>query len=124
SPAFRFARITARTGASARSFSIGQAGEFCSSSPTTTATGQTLNGTLTTSSCFAYFRGSSSYYTNEYVFTGSAGQQVSIGLNSTAFHAFLYLQDLNGNVTTDAAGGGGTNCRIPACTSFSTLPAT
>jgi hypothetical protein len=121
SPAFRSARITVSTGALA-SFSIGQAGEFCSSGPTAIAVGQTLNGTLTTSSCFAGFRNSSSY-TNEYVFTGSAGQQISIGLNSTAFDAFLYLQDPNGNITTNADGGGGTNSRIPSGSSYLTLPA-
>jgi len=86
------------------------------------AQNQTVNGTLLTSDCF--FVGTTRFV-DIYTFTGTAGQQVSISMSSTAFNSFLYLLDpANNTIAQDDNGGGGTNARIPATTGFFTLPST
>ncbi len=92
--------------------------------------GQSINGVLTTSDCSFYFGTDSAnkYYTDVYSFSGTAGQQIAITMNSTAVDAWLDLYNVN-DVAADALiynddGGGGTNARIPAGTGYFTLPAT
>ena len=82
--------------------------------------GQTISGTLVMSDCSYYFDGAPSnlYYTDVYSFSGTAGQQIAIAMNSSAVDAWLDLYIVN-DVTADALvydddGGGGTNARIPS----------
>ncbi len=73
--------------------------------------GQTINGALSGSDCQLT---DGSFY-DVYTFTGSAGQQVAVSMNSTAFDTFLFL--LNPNETelarNDDVVNGNTNSRIP-----------
>jgi hypothetical protein len=117
----RGSSISVNDGSGIQSVNVTQAGELCSAPTSTVLIGQTLNATLTRVSCPAGFRGPSTYYTDEYLFSASAGQQVAVKLNSTAFDAFLYVQDPDGNIFTDADSGGGTNSRIPAHNDFLNL---
>lgn len=93
-------------------------------------TGQTISGTLTTGDCSYYFGGDTTkvYYTDVYTFSGTAGQQVAIAMNSTAVDAWLDLYAVNDVTATaltfDDDGGGGTNARIPPGTGYFTLPLT
>lgn len=92
--------------------------------------GQTIGGTLTTGDCSYYFNSDPSkvYYTDVYSFSGTAGQQVAIAMNSTAVDAWLDLYAVNDlaatALATDDDGGGGTNARIPVGSGWFTLPAT
>jgi len=85
------------------------------------ALGQTINGTLTASGCAGH-RGSG----DQYSFTASSGQQVSISLSSANFDTYLYLIAPNGTILSedDDGGGGasGTDSRIPPGTGFLSLP--
>ncbi|MBA4185798.1 MAG: VCBS repeat-containing protein [Acidobacteria bacterium] len=82
--------------------------------------GQTINGTLATSDCVNAGR-----YYDQYTFSGTSGQRISIAQNSTNFDTYLYLINSSGQIITeDDDGGGGTNSRIPATSGFFTLPAT
>jgi len=84
--------------------------------------GQNVNGSLTTSDCI--FTGTTRYV-DVYNFSGTAGQQIAITMNSTAFDTYLYLlNSSNQIITEDDDGGGGTNSRIPPGTGFFTLPST
>lgn len=86
------------------------------------AAGQTINGTLSTSDCF--FTGTTRYV-DIYNFSGTAGQQIAVSMNSSAFDSYLYLLDsTNHTVAQDDDGGGGSNSRIPATSGFFTLPTT
>jgi hypothetical protein len=92
--------------------------------------GQTVSGTLTAADCSYYLSGDPSklYYADIYSFSGTAGQQIAIAMNSSAVDAWLDLYSVN-DVTASALvydddGGGGTNARIPAGTGYYTLPAT
>lgn len=92
--------------------------------------GQTISGTLTTSDCSFYFGTDSAnlYYTDVYSFSGTAGQQIAIAMNSTAVDAWLDLYNVN-DLSADAMvydndGGGGSNSRIPPGSGYYTLPAT
>ena len=86
--------------------------------------GQTLSGNLQSGDCLFT---DNSYY-DAYTFSGTAGQQIAISMNSTQFNAYLFLYQGNypgGSVVAqDNNGGGGTNARIPATSGFLTLPAT
>ncbi len=92
--------------------------------------GQTINGTLTTGSCYYYFGTDTTqlYYEDVYSFSGTAGQQISISMSSAAVDAWLDLYDVNDTSATplisDDDGGGGTNARIPRAGGYYTLPAT
>lgn len=94
------------------------------------AAGQTINGTLATGDCSYYFASDPTkvYYTDVYSFSGTAGQQVAIAMNSGVVDAWLDLYTVNDvaatALTKDDDGGGGTNARIPAGSGWFTLPAT
>ncbi len=92
--------------------------------------GQTISGTLATSDCSFYYGTDTVnvYYADVYSFSGTAGQQIAIAMNSTAVDAWLDLYSVN-DVTADALvydnnGGGGTNARIPPGSGYFTLPTT
>jgi uncharacterized protein (TIGR03437 family) len=79
-----------------------------------------INFGLEVKSSLSY--GDEDYCPPVYVFSGTAGQRVSISLSSTDFDALLGLYGPDGNlVTSDDNGGGGTNSRIPAGSGFLTL---
>jgi hypothetical protein len=80
--------------------------------------GQTINATLTTGCMFT----GTSRYVDPYSFTGTAGQQIVIGMSSTTFDTYLFLVNPALTVAQDDDGGGGTNSRIPANAGFFTLP--
>jgi len=100
------------------------------------AIGETVNGQLTTEcSYFLVPIGAPVpppeqrhyYYYESYVFSGSAGQQISILLTSSAFDAYVevYNTDLGGQALAwDDNGGGGYDARIPPMSGYFTLPAT
>jgi subtilisin-like proprotein convertase family protein len=100
-----------------------QVGASCPS-PSSISVGQTINGTLQNGDCLLPADGS---YYDAYTFTGTAGQQIYITLNSTQFNAYLYLVQgaFPGGTTVmqNDNGGGGTNARIPPTSGFVTLPA-
>jgi hypothetical protein len=80
---------------------------------------QTVGGTLATTDCLL----SGGNYYDGYTFSGSAGQQIAVSMSSSAFDTYLYLLGPSGNpVAEDDDGGGGLNSRIPAGSSFLTLP--
>ncbi|MCX6616621.1 MAG: pre-peptidase C-terminal domain-containing protein [Acidobacteria bacterium] len=75
------------------------------------AVGQTVNGTLSATS--GRSAGCAGCYADLYQFTVSSAQPLIIGLNSTAFDAYLRVLDAGGaTVDTDDDSGGGTNARI------------
>jgi len=75
------------------------------------AVGQTVNGTLSATS--GRSAGCAGCYADLYQFTVSSAQPLIIGLNSTAFDAYLRVLDAGGaTVATDDDSGGGTNARI------------
>ena len=89
--------------------------------------GQTINGTLASGDCTLPQDGS---FFDEYTFSGTAGQRVSILMTSATFDAYLFLLmpsetvvDFDSSVQDDD-GGGGTNARIPFGSGFFTLPET
>jgi len=89
--------------------------------PSTISFNQTVSGTLATTDCLL---AGGSYY-DAYTFSGTAGQQVSVSMSSTAFDTYLFLFGPDGSITgEDDDGGGGTNSRIPASSGFLTLPST
>lgn len=83
--------------------------------------GQTIAGQLSADDCTL----NDGSYADLYEFSGVAGQQIAISLNSSNFDAFLLLRrGVNEvNVAADDDGGGGSNSRIPP-TGFFSLPAT
>ncbi len=84
---------------------------------------QTVNGTLATSDCPVSF-GGEPFYTDLYTFNGTAGQQVSIAMNSTVVNPYLVLHTPSGaGSLEDDNSGGGNNARIPTSGTF-TLPET
>lgn len=91
--------------------------------PTLISAGQTINGALASTDC--RFPVGGEHFSDAYTFSGTAGQQISIAMSSSAFDTFLHLVAPNGSVlTTNDDGGGGTNSRIPATSGFLTLPST
>ncbi|HEX9917634.1 MAG TPA: pre-peptidase C-terminal domain-containing protein, partial [Pyrinomonadaceae bacterium] len=89
------------------------------------AFGTPVNGTLTAGDCNNPFPLPNGQPDNskidEYTFTGTVGQQVTISMNSTAFDTVLYLLDASNNILAfnDDIDGNTTNSRI----SVFTLPA-
>jgi subtilisin len=86
--------------------------------------GQTVNGNLQTGDCL--YTDNTLY--DAYTFSGTAGQQIAVSMNSAQFNSYLFLYQgayPGGTiVSSDDNGGGGNNARIPATTGFITLPAT
>jgi len=72
--------------------------------------GSTTNGQLTNADCFLT---DNSYY-DVYSFPGTAGQQVTMTMTSSAFDTYLFLIDPSGSndVAQDDDSGGGTNSQI------------
>lgn len=102
-----------------RTFSVSQSGTCPVNA---IAVGQTVNGTLAAGDCQSPLR-SNGAFADRYAFSGLAGQQIAIELNSTSFDPYLYLIGPNGAVLAqDDDGGSGINSRIPADTGFFTLP--
>jgi hypothetical protein len=105
----------ARTGSitvNGQTFTVNQSAGGGGCPTTTISVGQTINGTITTSDCF--FTGTTRYV-DVYNFSGTAGQQIAITMNSGTFDTYLYLLNSSNQVLTqDDDGGGGTNSRIPA----------
>ena len=97
-------------------FSISQdGGGACAATPI--SFGQTINGTLSINDCPL---DDGSFY-DVYSFSATAGTQVSVSMQSSAFDTFLFLNNPDGSVLAlDDDGGGGTNSRI----GFITLPTT
>lgn len=86
--------------------------------------GSTYNGALSASDCTSGTRGAA-YYTDNYAFSGSAGQQIFVQVNSSVFDTYLYLRYLGGAVlTSNDDSGGTTNSRIPVTSGYFTLPTT
>ncbi len=101
------------------SISLSFAGSNCPSTPI--ALGQTINGSLAAGDCRLPVDGS---FLDAYTFSGTAGQQIAIAQNSTAFDSFLILLSPTGaSIAGDDDGGGGNNARIPPTGGFS-LPDT
>jgi hypothetical protein len=114
----------ARTGTitvGGQTFTVFQSAGNGSGCPSTTMTiGQTRNATLTTGCVFT----GTSRYVDLYDFSGVAGQQIVITMNSTAFDTYLFLNGPdNRTIAQDDDGGGNTNSRIPANVGVFTLPA-
>ncbi len=85
--------------------------------------GQTLTGQLLPGDCTAVFGDGSP--SDLFSFSGTAGQQVAISMNSTDVDSYLALfSPALQSIAQDDNGGGGTNARIPANSGFFTLPAT
>jgi hypothetical protein len=73
--------------------------------------GETINGSLSATDCQL----PDLSYADFYLFHGTAGQQVTINLTSSAFDTYLGLANEGGTfVIEDNDGGGGTNSRIIA----------
>ncbi len=88
--------------------------------------GSTYNGSLSASDCTAGTRGSS-YYTDYYAFSGSAGQQIFVQLTSSVFDTYVYLRYLGSGgavLASNDDSGGTTNSRIPVTSGYFTLPTT
>ena len=89
--------------------------------------GQAVSATLATSDC-THTIGTRVYYTDVYAFSGTAGQQIRITMNSSAVDAWLDLYDVNdlgaAALESDDNSGGGSNARIPSTGGWYTLPAT
>lgn len=83
---------------------------------------QTVNGTLAATDCNVGI-GGEIFYTDLYRFNGTAGQQISIAMNSAAVDSFLILHTPSGEGSLENDnGGGGSNARIPAGSGTFTLP--
>ncbi len=75
---------------------------------------QSVDGTFATSDC-AINIANQPYYTDLYTFDGTAGQQITIGLSSTAVDAYLVLHTPSGTGSlNDDDSGGGIDARIPS----------
>ncbi len=83
----------------------------CSSSTTAMVSGGTASGTLSVTDCRATVRPNSFF--DSFTFTATAGTTYTIGMNSTAFDAYLYLFDSAGSqVAANDDSDGSTNARI------------
>jgi hypothetical protein len=102
----------------ALSITINPNSTHCSSTPI--AYGETKQGLLTRDDCLNPFRNARA---DEYTFNGTAGQQISISMSSTAFDTYLYLFGPNGSWLAEDGGGDGFNSLIPPG-GFLTLPST
>src|SRR5262249_23692605 len=99
----------------------------CSFAPITV--GQTIAGSIATTDCWSIARGAG-YYADQFRFTGSAGDQVSILMDADAFgtlnESYLYLIGPTGAVL-QASSSGGTgveDARIPSVSGLYSLPMT
>lgn len=107
-------------------FTVNQAGTSPTScEPSAISSGQTINGALTSSSCFSPLRvkGNARPLAARYSFNGTVGQSMSVSLSSPDFDTYLLLVDPNGSVIAqndDSVGGGS---RIPGNDGFFILPA-
>ena len=105
-----------------QTFTVNQSAAGGGCTPTVLTLGQTLNGTLTTADCF--FTGTTRYV-DLYTFSGTAGQQIAVAMNSPVFDTYLYLLNPASQIITeDDDGGETTNSRIPDVSGFFTLPVT
>ena len=85
--------------------------------------GSVMEGTLATTDCRSLLRGFDPTYADRYTFHGTAGQQISFLLTSTAFDSYLYLVKPDSTVAAaDDDGGGNNDSRIPAGSGFFSLP--
>jgi Lysozyme like domain/CARDB/Carboxypeptidase regulatory-like domain/Divergent InlB B-repeat domain len=107
------------------SLTLGSAGNTTCPSPLPISVGQTVIGNLNSSDCVDTSDGS---YYDRYTFSGFAGQQIYIAMDSTQFNTYLYIYQgtyPGGSLlSTNNDGGGGTNARIPATSGFLSLPST
>ncbi|MEW6207722.1 MAG: HYR domain-containing protein [Acidobacteriota bacterium] len=104
-----------------RAFTITQEGGDCVVTPI--SIGQTVEGILTTEDCRSPVRGSR-YIADRYSFTTTAGQEISILLQTFDFDTYLYLIGPDGTVIAENDdGGGGTDSRIPGGAGLYQLPA-
>lgn len=75
--------------------------------------GTPIQSRLSDTDCFDL--GTTSFFAKLYTFEATAGQRVTVSLQSAAFDAFLTLLGPGGGVIAeDDDGGGGSNSRIPA----------
>ena len=89
--------------------------------PSPITLGQTLTGALATGDC----KLDDGTFIDFYSFNGTAGQPVSISLNSTAFDTYLFLLDPEGNIIEqNDDSGSGSNSRIPIDSGVIILPLT
>src|SRR6185369_9157624 len=88
-------------------------GGGCTSSTTAISSGGSLTGSLATTDCTTTAgNGSAGSFYDLFTFTGTAGQTVTITLNSTAFDCFVRLKSSGGTVlATDDDSNGGTNSK-------------
>ncbi len=94
----------------------------CAATPI--AYNQTVNGTLASTDCAVNIAGEP-FYTDIYTFNGTAGQQISIAMNSAAVNSYLILHTPSGTGSVDDDdSGGGENARIPVGSGLFTLPQT
>jgi hypothetical protein len=78
--------------------------------PTSITSGQTLNGTLSSSCASTHHSGA---YAKLYTFSANANDSITVSLNSSAFDSYLYLLGPSGSVVaSDDDSGGGTNSLI------------
>jgi len=88
------------------------------------AIGGSVNGALAAGDCQSGARGSA-YYTDIYSFSGTAGQQIFVQVNSSVFDTYAYLKNNTGTViASNDDSGGSTNSRIPVTSGYFTLPTT
>src|ERR1017187_10000358 len=96
-------------------FSMGALVLVCNSAkaqcgPTSITSGQTLNGTLSSSCASTHHSGA---YAKLYTFSANANDSITVSLNSSAFDSYLYLLGPSGSVVaSDDDSGGGTNSLI------------
>jgi hypothetical protein len=87
--------------------------------------GETKSGTLATDDCVDFNSNGNTYYYDQYSFTGTSGQQISILNTSSVIDPDLLLIYPDGTTTSyDDDGGGGTTARIPPTSGYKTLTAT
>ena len=89
--------------------------------PTVLTPGNLVNGSLSTTDCLSGFR---STYSKTYQFSGTAGQQIVLAMNSSVINSYLILIPPNGPIIEDDNGGGGNNSRIPSSSGSYTLTTT
>lgn len=91
---------------------INQVSPFGNCSPMPIALGQTLNGTLSASDCGAFVEGA---YSDQYTFTGVAGQQIALVLKSPDFPLDVRIFQPSGQIfaTVGLYPSPGKNLRIP-----------
>jgi hypothetical protein len=90
--------------------------------PTPIGVVETVRGSLSVSDCWSTQRGVL-YYADQYSFTASAGQEVSIAYTPSGFAPYVYLIGPDGEVVGQAHSDfSGQTARIPSGAGFLTLP--